>query len=202
MNCLEDLKIIVANNISELRKIHNYTQFELAQKLNYSDKSVSKWERGDSLPDVVVLKELADLFGVSLDYMVQSEHKINSEPKQSIKQKLQNHGFITGISIILVWLIATATFVISDIIVGQTTKFHWFSFLYAVPTSMIVWLIMNSIWFNRRRNFLIISLLMWSVLFSVFISVIPFVNIWKIFGLGIPGQIIILLWSRLRTKKQ
>lgn len=194
--------MIIANNIAELRKIHNYTQFELAQKLNYSDKSVSKWERGESVPDIVVLKEIADLFGVSLDYMVQLEHKAKSEPKQSIKQKLKNHGYITGISIILVWLLATIAFVIADIIVSDTTRFHWLSFLYAVPVSMIVWLIMNSIWFNRRRNFLIISLLMWSVLVAVFISVIPFANIWKIFSLGIFGQIIILLWSRLRTKKQ
>lgn len=198
---MDDLKVVIAKNISDLRKSHGYTQFELAEKLNYSDKSVSKWERGDSIPDVVVLKELADLFGVSLDYMTEAEHAVKTEPKQTVKRKIHNFSFITGISILLVWLIATLVFVIIDI-VAKNAVMHWLAFVYAVPVSMIVWLVLNSIWFNRRRNFLIISLLMWSLLLSVFITFIPFVNVWKIFVLGIPGQIIILMWSKLRSKNQ
>ena len=128
--------MVIANNISELRKIHGYTQFELAEKLNYSDKSISKWERGDSIPDIAVLKEIADLFGVSLDYLVESEHKIKNEPKQKIKVKMQNHGFITGICIILVWLIATITYVMIDITTKNISG-HWLSFVYAIPVSMI-----------------------------------------------------------------
>lgn len=197
---MEDLKIVISNNISELRKAHGYTQFELAEKLNYSDKSVSKWERGDSVPDVAVLKEIADLFGVSLDYMVESEHKIKNEPKQKIKVKIQNHGFITGICILLVWLVATVVYVMIDITTKNVIG-HWLAFVYAIPVSMIVWLVFNSIWFNRRRNFAIVSLLMWSILISLFVTFFQF-NIWKIFVSGIPGQIIILLWSRIKLKNQ
>lgn len=197
---MEELKTVIANNICELRKIHGYTQFELAEKLNYSDKSVSKWERGDSIPDVGVLKEIADLFGVSLDYLVESDHKIKSEPKQKLKVKMQNHGFITGICIILVWLIATVVYVMIDITTKNVTM-HWLSFVYAVPTSIIVWLVFNSIWFNRRRNFMIISFLMWSVLISLFVTFFSF-NLWKIFVSGIPGQIIIFLWSKIKLKNQ
>ena len=72
---MTDLKNIIAKNISDLRRENGYTQFELAEKLNYSDKSVSKWERAEAVPDVAVLKEIADLFGVTLDYMVEEEHK-------------------------------------------------------------------------------------------------------------------------------
>ena len=197
---MEDLKIVISNNISELRKAHGYTQFELAERLNYSDKSVSKWERGDSVPDVAVLKEIADLFGVSLDYMVESEHKIKNEPKQKIKDKTHNHGFITGICILLVWLVATVVYVMIDITTKNVTG-HWLAFVYAIPVSMIVWLVFNSIWFNRRRNFAIVSLLMWSILISLFVTFFQF-NIWKIFVSGIPGQIIILLWSRIKLKNQ
>lgn len=204
---MEEMKDIIAKNIVELRKFHNLTQLELAEKLNYSDKSISKWERGESIPDVIVLKELADLFGVSLDYIVESEHTVKSEPKVNIKRKFHNHSFITGMSIILVWLIATLAFVITDIITKETaneTSYHWFAFIYAIPVSMIVWLVLNSVWFNKRRNFLIISLLMWSGLFALFISFIPFMsmNIWKIFVVGIPSQVIILLWSKLRSKNK
>ena len=154
---MEELKIIVADNIAELRKNSNLTQLELAEKLNYSDKSISKWERGESIPDVAVLKEIADLFGVTLDYMVQKEHTKKAETKPDKKRKVYNRGFITGMSIIRVWLIATSAFVLLDIFV-ESSMVYLLSFLYAIPVSMIVWLIMNTIWFNRRRNFLIISL--------------------------------------------
>ena len=67
---MEDLKLIIAKNISTLRKAAAMTQFELAEKLNYSDKAVSKWERGESLPDVSVLKAIADIFSVDKDFTV------------------------------------------------------------------------------------------------------------------------------------
>ena len=53
---MEDLKQIFAENLSALRKKKGWTQMELAERLHYSDKAVSKWERGESLPDVVILK--------------------------------------------------------------------------------------------------------------------------------------------------
>lgn len=196
-----DIKLTIAKNIADLRKDNGYTQLDLAEKLNYSDKAISKWERGESVPDIAVLKEIADLFGVTLDYLVQEEHAKLPEFKQALRRRIRNHGFITGISILLVWLAATVAFVVSDIVMGDS-KLHWLSFVYAAPASMIVWLVFNSIWFNRHRNFLIISLLMWSVLAAVFLSLLPFGQIlWQIFVLGAPGQIIILLWSRIKYKQ-
>ena len=198
---MNDIKKIIANNISELRKEFGLTQYELAEKLNYSDKSVSKWERGEAVPDVIVLKEIADLFNVSLDYMVEEEHAQKTLPKFYVKRKLHNRAFITGISIIVVWLVAMITFIILDITIGGI-KLHWLSFVYSVPVTMVVWLIFNSIWFNKRRNFLIISFLMWSCLAALFISFLLFeINIWKILLIGVPGQIIILMWSRIKSKK-
>lgn len=197
---MKDIKIIIAKNITELRKQSGLTQIELAEKLNYSDKAVSKWERGESLPDVVVLKEIADLFEISLDYLVEEEHKAATETKSALLRKIRNHGFITGISIVLIWLVATIVFVGLDIaIVPQ----RWLSFITAIPVTMLVWLIFNSMWFNQRRNFLIISLLMWSVLLAVFIWLWAFsLPIWQIFFLGIPSQFIILMWSKLKFKKK
>ena len=69
-NIMEEVKDIVAKNIHELRKKNNMTQLELAEKLNYSDKTVSKWEKGENSPDITVLVEIANIFGVSLDYLV------------------------------------------------------------------------------------------------------------------------------------
>ena len=200
---MNDIRQAIAKNISELRAAHSMTQAELAEKLNYSDKAVSKWERAESVPDITVLKEIADLFEVTVDYLLISEHeKAEPKPVTNDRRKRNNRGFITGISILLVWMVATAAFVVVDAIPFDT-KLHWLAFIYAVPASMVVWLIFNSIWFNKRRNFLIISLLMWTALGSFFLSFIPFnIILWQVFVLGIPGQAIICMWSRLRSKSR
>lgn len=199
---MDDIKQIIAKNIIELRRRDGITQAGLAERLNYTDKAVSKWERGASVPDITVLKTIADLFGVTVDYLITDEH--SAPPARQTdeigKRKVRNHGFITGMSIILAWLVAAIIFIIIDIAVEDCTR-HWLAFLYAVPASMIVWLIMNSIWFNSRRNFIIISCLMWSVLIAFHITLLSFgYNLWLVYILGIPGQAIIYMWSRLKFK--
>ncbi len=198
---MADLKPNIAKNISRLRTANGMTQIDLAEKLNYSDKAVSKWERAESVPDISVLKDIADLFGVSLDYLVNdndSEPEVAASDTDRIKKN--NHGLITGLSILLVWLVATLVFVIVQIS-APALRLGWLSFVVAVPVTMIVWLIFNSIWFNRKRNFLIISLLMWSVLTILFLT-LPITNTWLVFVLGVPGQIIIILWSQIKKRKK
>ncbi|MGN0453411.1 MAG: helix-turn-helix domain-containing protein [Ruminococcus sp.] len=198
---MEEIKTIVAKNITQLRQAKGLTQIELAEKLNYSDKAVSKWERGESIPDVTVLAKIAEIFEVTLDYLVHPHKEADDTAmKLSAANKKKNQIFITGISVLLVWLIATMVFVIIDL-TPLDTNFHWMSFIYAVPASTIVWLIFNSVWFNRKRNYLIVSILMWSALVALHLSFLPFsANIWLIYILGIPGQVIILLWSKLKYK--
>lgn len=204
---MKEIKAIIAKNISELRLQNSMTQIELAQKLNYSDKAVSKWERGESVPDIGVLTEIADLFGVPLDYLVREEHTVNYTETQIAMQqenkarRIKNHGLITGIAIILVWLVATLVFVIIDMATTSATA-HWLCFAYAVPATMIVWLIFNSIWFKHSRNYVIISLLVWTVLLALFVTFLPFkIYLWQLFYVGIPAQVIILMWSRLNFRK-
>lgn len=89
---MSDIKSNVAKNITELRILNNMTQMELAEKLNYSDKTISKWERGDSSPDISVLVELADLFGVTLDYLVRSENIEEAVTEHKAKEKTSTVG--------------------------------------------------------------------------------------------------------------
>ena len=191
---MEDLKQTVARNIAALRRESGMTQIELAQALSYSDKAVSKWERGESIPDVSVLKEIASLFSVSVDYLLEPEH--DQPVAEMSRREKHNRAFITGMCILLVWMIATLFFIL------PLSSFPWMPFVYAVPASMILWLVFNSVWFTPRKNFLIVSLLMWTVLASVYLSLLVFakVNFWLIFTLGIPGQAIILLWSRIKAR--
>lgn len=200
---MEDLKLIIAKNIATLRKESEMTQFELAEKLNYSDKAISKWERGESVPDITVLKQIADLFSVTVDYLLEAEHPQKKKLVNFSRIKKLNRGFITGMCIVLVWLITLIVFVISDIFKDYTLGKHYIVFLFAVPVSIIVWLVMNSVWFNARRNFLIVSLLTWSALVTLHLSILIFTgfNLYKVYLLGIPAQVIIILWSKIKTKK-
>ena len=176
---MEGTKNTVAKNIVRLRQASGMTQAELAAKLNYSDKAVSKWERGESMPDVAVLSKIADLFQVSLDWLVRGE-VMSAEPAVKERSRI-NRVMITVMSVILVWLVAALVFI------------------YAVPASLIVWLVFNSIWFRPRMNYLIISLLMWSLLATIHMTILPFgYNVWPIYILGIPSQLIIYVWSRLK----
>jgi len=202
---VEDIKSIVAKNIASLRQKSGMTQLELAEKLNYSDKAISKWERGESIPDVIVLKAIADLFGVTLDYLVQEDHSQpqpeKAKPQEIPSRKLRNHKVVTVLSILIVWFVATLLYVILDAAVPAHWGI-WLPFVFAVPVTMIVWLVFNSIWFNSRRNYLIISVLMWTTLLSIVLTTgVCGYWAWKLFVLGIPGQIAIYVWSRFQRKK-
>lgn len=198
---MEEIKAVIAKNITELRTKSGMTQVDLAEKLHYSDKAVSKWERAESVPEIGTLVALADLFNVPLNYLVCAEHKIKDR-KTDDKRKTRNRAIITGMSVLVVWFVALFTYVLIDII-SSNIKAHWLTFICAVPVSTIVWLVFNSIWFNRRRNYLIISLLMWSLLAAIHMTFLAFgINIWQIYVLGVPGQTVILLWSRLKFAKK
>ena len=209
---MEDLKSIIAENISALRKGGSMTQSELAERLNYSDKAVSKWERGESVPDITVLKTIADMFEVTVDYLLVREHPTRDEglseeeiarqereeKKREKKARLKKtHSVVAAMGVLLVWLVATLLFVILDASLKETVK-HLLVFPYAVVASSIVWLVFNTMWFNKRRNYLIISLMVWTLIAAIHLTVLLVgFNIWQFYLLGVPGQMIILLWSKM-----
>lgn len=207
-----NLRAIIAANIAELRKGKGMTQQELATRLNYSDKAISKWERGESIPDVMILKQIADMFGVTVDYLLSDTHEPipafdDAEQKKAEAEaarrqhSIRARGFVTGMSILMVWMAAVVLFIVFETLSANQLS-HWFVFACAVCVSLILWLVMNSIWFNRRRNYLIISMLMWSFLILLFLSVWFLTNriLWLVFLLGLPGQAIIIMWSNLKQK--
>lgn len=195
---MNDLKQVIANNIINLRKEKNLTQIEFAKKLNYSDKAISKWERAESMPDVIVLKQIADLFGVSVDYLL-NEHLPN---EKLIVIKNKNSNKLNKISLTLlctspIWIIATIIFSLISIFKGI---YVWFVFYISIPLTILIVLIFNSIWGNRRNNYIIVSCFIWSILACIYLCLIKF-NLWQLFILGIPAQLTIVLWSMLKAKK-
>ena len=202
---MENLKRLITQNIADLRRAAGMTQIALAEKLHYSDKAISKWERGESLPDIAVLKEIADLFGVTVDYLL-CEHTDNKLPEPAklpdeiAAAQRKNHVTIALLATASVWLVATILFIVFYFV--QIQMRLWTIFVYAVPVSCIVALVFNSVWGRYKKwNYLIVSLLMWGILFSLYILFLE-ENIALIFTIGIPGQVIILLSTQLQQTKR
>lgn len=186
---MDDIKSITASNIIELRTTAGMTQLELAEKLNYSDKSVSKWERAESIPDVSILKSIADIFGVTVDYLI-TPHEEYHRPKKSVPFKT-----ITHIALVGVWTLALLLFVIFWLM-GSVI---WLILLYAVPVSVITLLVLNSVWESGRHNYLIIGALILSLFVCFYFTFFRY-NWWQVFILCVPAELIVYLCFRLKKR--
>ena len=196
---MKDIRQNIGKNIVRLRNAAHMTQAEFAEQLNYTDKAVSKWERGESVPDIVILKKIADQFSVTVDYLLE-EHRPEEAVKTSeeIANKKRNHLIITLMAIVIVWFLAVFVFFLGTSVSGKNL---WQSFLVAVPVSSVVALVFNSIWGKGKWNYIIISVLIWSALITIYILLLKY-NIFTIFLLGIPGQTSVILWSRLQIGRK
>ncbi len=198
----ERIKSQIGSNIAACRKAAGMTQVGLAEKLNYSDKAVSKWERGESVPDVLTMMQLSKLFGVSLDALVQPPAASGQIPTP-VDRPLASKRVIQALSTTLVWFVALFFFVV---ISSFGIPYSWVAFFYAVPANAIVLLSLRSAWHRYNWNEVLVSIIVWGSLASIHVSLQVFLhtNVWKLFLLGIPGQIAIFLWFRMfrKPKKQ
>ena len=209
---LEKLKRQIGTNIALQRKNAGLTQVGLAEKLNYSDKAVSKWERGDSMPDILTLVQLSELFEVSVSDLLADPNALPGNPgslekamsqvsEKALKRKADKN-VILALSSTLVWFIALLFFVV---ISSFGIPYSWIAFVYAIPINAIVLLSLRSAWRDFRWNRVLISVIVWSTLLALYLSFLLFLHfqMWKLFLLGIPGEIAITLWFRLfRVPKQ
>lgn len=190
---MDDLKQVIADNISFYRKEKGLTQVELAEKLSYSDKAVSKWERAESYPDIVTLIAMAKLFDVTVDQLVSSR----------VKRK-KTKPLIALLSGGIVWLIATAVYVIMNMI--EPIPYSWLAFVYAVPVCTIVMLVFFAIWGKKLLVLVAETILMWTIAACIFLTIYVTVpslqNSFFIFFLPIPLQILAILWYELKVKRR
>lgn len=205
----EQLKARIGLNIALQRKKAGLTQAGLAAKLNYSDKAVSKWERGESIPDVLTLVAMAELFEISVGDLLTDpnalpegdscnlEKAMSKVSEKALKRKA-NKNVILALSSTLVWFVALFIFVVLSSF-ELTDPYSWIIFVYAVPINAIVLLSLRSAWRDFRWNKALITVISWTGLICLHVSLLVFakLNIWKMYLLGIPGQIAIWLWFRL-----
>lgn len=214
---MEQLRAIIAANIARLRLAAGMTQQELAEKLNYTDKAISKWERGESVPDISVLARVAEVFGVTVDDLI-TDHRsgvlkqaeVSEEPpfeQQSNLAKLASLcGFkstrrftVTLMAAAAVWLAAVLVFVALTLFVPGYDR-PWICFLFAIPATAIVLLIFNLLWGRMENSFALMAACVWTVLGALFVFFIKH-QPWTIFLIGLPAQLIILLWQMLHNRK-
>ena len=190
---MDDLKVITASNIINLRTAKGMTQAELGELLSYSDKSVSKWERAEAVPDAYVLKKMSEIFGVTVDYILNSHD--SWEKPESFKKA--ERGFrskvITAVAIAGIWTLAFLIYIIGWLLESN----WWLLFIYALPVSLITLLVLNSVWENGKNNRHIIYALVASVFLTIYLTFISY-NPWQILLLLIPAELIVFLSFRIK----
>ncbi len=187
---------IIAANIAALRKNANLTQAELAEKINYSDKAISKWERGDSIPDVLVLKELADLFSVTVDYFL----SVHSEDE--VTPRLESHKKRTRLA---VWLTACIAPYFAALILWlvfyyayKSPDWLWKLFIIPLPAIMIISLVFTLLWNKDKKQILFCSSgILWTSLLVAF----TMSDAWFLFIIGVPLQLVIIFWLLIAKPK-
>lgn len=201
---MRDVRPFIAKNLAKLRKEKGLTQAELAEKMNYSDKAVSRWEHGDTLPDVNVLCELCDFYGITLNDLISEECEAEEDNKS--KREIRSYRLWRCIlSGAIVWLIATGIFAYY-ITINNTADGMWIAFIWATPISMLGFLVFGKIILNDLTRFILSSCIMWSFLSSLYLSTLVFgsYNLWQIFLIGAPVELIIFLTYKMKaiSKKQ
>ena len=213
---MEQLSDVVGKNLSSLRKAKGLTQQELAKEINYSDKSISKWELGYSIPAVDVLKDFADFYGVTVDYLItpQKEEELIATAKKEPPGTNLNHGFILAMSMAFVVLVAISVFIseyyspFSGTEVDRAERvWAWGLFAWMVPVCLLIAAYeVHRFWHNKVAFVVIVSCFIWTLLLCFIIQFTylnkPSENIWYILAVGVPLQIIIILGANLRRKQR
>ncbi len=187
---LEELKLVAAGNLINLRTAAGLTQAELGAKLNYSDKSVSKWERGEAIPDAYVLTQMAELFGVTVDYILSShtdwEPTVTQEdPKQDV---VYSTTVIIAIAVLGVWTLALTAFValwLADLV-------QWKIFVAALPVSILTWMVLLCV-FKRTHYLKFIVAVFVLSLFVAFYLLFLHSNPWQIFLVAVLAEVLVFL---------
>jgi len=194
---MENIKEIIAKNLVELRKEKKYTQQQIAERLNYSDKAVSRWEHAETMPDLETLCKLCDIYGVKFEYLLQAEQPKKNNP-YVVKTDMPGRIVVLLIAALAIWIAAMVTYTYMHIILSQN---RWTIFIWAIPITSVTCQICNSfLLHNRLLKYILNSITAWTLLLSLYLELLSY-NVWMLFIIGIPIQIIIILLAILKSKK-
>lgn len=203
-NDITNKQELLAKNLAYYRKASGLTQLELADKFNYSDKSVSKWERGEGFPDIFVLKSLADFYGITVDDFYQSEHKA-VKVSQNKKRK---QTYLKLLSIGINWLVTVLTFFLLNTLLSRfapDAPFEsWLTFIYGTLTTGIILLVWEFIYHNRFLRMIAASIIIWTAALSLFLTFLVVMNLPLplLFIVAIPLEVLEVIWYLFRRNRK
>ena len=190
----------LAKNLAYYRKESGLTQLELAEKFNYSDKSVSKWERGEGFPDVFVLKSLADFYGITVDDFYTQERKKVVTQNHSLRKQV----YIKLLSVGIGWLVTLMTFFFLNTLLVDTAKFQtWLTFVYGSLITGIILLVWDFIYHHRFLRMIDTSIIIWTATLSLYLTLLILIkNLPYMFLVAVPLQILEIIWFLYRRNKK
>ena len=192
---LSELKLVTAGNLIKLRTGRGLTQAELGAMLNYSDKTISKWERGEAIPDAYVLTQIAEIFGVTVDALLSPPGKWTPPEPEQEEERSYSVRAILAIAVLGVWTLALSAFValwLAHIIC-------WQIFVVALPVSILTYLVLICV-FKRRRHLKIVVALFVLSLFAMVYLLFFHANSWQIFLVAILAEALVFLSFRVRPR--
>lgn len=192
---------LLAKNLVYYRKASGLTQLELAEKFNYSDKSVSKWERGEGFPDVFVLKSLADFYGINVDDFYASEHKQITTTNHSLRKQI----YIKLLSVSIGWLVTLLTFFLLNTLLNDSVPFQtWLVFIYGIVIMGTVLLVWDFIYHHRFLRVIDTSIVIWSSAMTIYFTflIIMNMNLPLIFVVAAPLEVLEIIWFLFRNNKK
>lgn len=212
---MENLAETVGKNLAALRKAKGLTQQELAKEINYSDKSISKWELGYSLPSVDILKDFALFYGVSIDYLVieqkQEDLEAVAKDDSDLKAKRVNQALVIALTATVVFLIFLSVYLAALLRGDPNSNIYTSLFFWMVPVALFLIAVESWHYYHSKAVMVVLaSCFAWTLLLS-FCAQFQFYNnppesIWYILVVAVPIQVILILWGnfkpRVKKKKQ
>jgi len=188
---MDDLCKVLAANLTALRKDAGLKQADLAAAINYSDKSISKWERGEALPDLAAASRMAAIFGVSVDYLLQPHDQAQHVDSHTV-QRTFNERMVIMVVLLSIWTLAAVVFVIFWIL----GKCYWLIFLAAVPVSLVTLLVLNTIWNGMHNNqWIVAGLVLAMVLIAYYL--LRAYKPWQLLIILVPAEALVFMSYRI-----
>ena len=194
---MKELRYIVGENLYKLRKSKGLTQLQISKELNYSDKAISRWERGDAMPDLESLNKISIFYNVPLDYMVKEHESIDEITElnnQQAKMEQSKRISIALLWVSVIWILVAVIYAYCEMFLNISL---WQVFVWGVPFSVFIFSVFNRRWNMIKQKYILHSIFLWTLLLSIYLQIMSY-NVWLIFIIGVPIQISLILLHSLK----
>ena len=196
---VKGVKETVRENLIKLRKEHKFTQIELAERIGYSDKAISRWETGEVNPDIETLEKLAELYGIDITVFFSEYSPENHRQEAAKESQLGRKIAVWILMVVALWYAGIMVFIYSSTFILDSTR-NWLIFIWLIPLTFILCSVMNKLWGNGVLGIIFSSLVCWTLLMAIYLHYLEH-NLYLLFISGVPIQIAILILSYMKKSK-